>query len=293
MGQSDGQGTPTSAGAKPKPHLPPRLPPRQNSHPNTHASEPPPTYTAATAQQLAQSTGDFNVGALNRLGKAGVSVPGFGIGSKPQTTATETHASNPWRDQSPSTKPSTSSPTTSQNPSLNGLQSRFSKLSTASPPPSSEATVSKGTSFAQKQEALRTASAFQKDPSSISLSDAKATASTANNFRERHGEQVTAGGKWAGAMNKRYDVGGKVNGYSGNSGQASPAQDSTPSPWANEPSAGHANGGPSPVRENPPILMRDNTTSPVTAAFKKAPPPPPAARRTGPPPVPLGSKPRG
>ena len=288
--QEDGQQTPTSA-TKPKPSLPPRLPPRQNSHPNTHAPEPPPTYTAAT-QPPATHNGDFNVGALNRLGKAGVSVPGFGIGSKPQSPATESQAPNPWASQSTSS----SSATTTQSPSLYGLGSHFSKFSTTSPPPSSQS-PSGGTSAQQKQDALRTASNFHKDPSSISLSDARATASTANNFRERHGEQVAAGGRWAGAMNKKYDVANKVNGYTGNNATAPPSQaQASPSqetgPWANEPSAGHR--GPLPVRENSPILMRDNTQSPVSNGLplKKPPPPPPGARKTGPPPVPLGSKPR-
>ncbi len=97
-------------------------------------------------------------------------------------------------------------------------------------------------------------------------------------------------------MNKKYDVANKANGYAGGNANApqSPAQalpSHESSPWADEPSAGH--GGQSPVREDPPILMRDNTQSPVsnTAAFKKA-PPPPAARKAVPPPVPLGSKPR-
>lgn len=149
----------------------------------------------------------------------------------------------------------------------------------------------------QKQDALRTASNFHKDPSSISLSDARATASTANNFRERHGEQVAAGGRWAGAMNKKYDVANRVNGYAGSNGntqrnqsQASPSQES--SPWADEPSAGH--GGPLPVREDPPMLIRDNKQSPVSngSPFKKAPAPPPGVTKPVPPPVPLGSKPK-
>lgn len=292
LDQEDGQQTTIPATKpKPKPTLPPRLPPRQNSRPDTHAPEPPPTYQAASQQPTGQN-GDFNVGALNRLGKAGVSVPGFGIGSKPQSPTRGSQSPNPWASQSVGT----SSPTTTQSPSLSGLGSRFSKLSTATPPPSSQS-PSGGTTTQQKQDALRTASNFNKDPSSISLSDARATASTANNFRERHGEQVAAGGKWAGAMNKKYDVVNKVNGYTGENAGASQSQAQPPSsqqssPWADEPSAGY--GGPSPVRENPPILMRDNTQSPGVGgvSFKKAPPPPPAARKPGPPPVPLGSKPR-
>ena len=282
--QDDAGHTSSPASAKPKPSLPPRLPPRQNSHPNLHAPEPPPTYTAATQQEPASQKDEYHLGALNRLGKAGVSVPGLGIGSKPQND-NASQSPNPWSSQPSQTSPTTHSPSPTQTPPLNGLQSRFSKLSTTSSPPSSE----QGTTMQQKQDALRTASAFHKDPSSVSLADARSTASTANNFRERHGEQVAAGGRWAGAMNKKYDVAGKVNGYTGGStsdstpqGQASTANQVEASPWANEPSAGH--GGVTPVREN--------THSPNGRACRKAPPVPPPARKPGPPPVPLGSKPK-
>ena len=258
--------SPTVPSKPPKPSLPPRLPPRQNSRPSLHAPDPPPSYTAAT-RAPAPENGDFNVGALNRLNKAGVSVPGLGIGNKAQATSPEAQHPNPWQDQTSPPIDATAAPS----PSLSGLQSRFSKLSTesSSPPPTSPAG---GTSFAQKQDALRTASNFHKDPSSVSLSDAKATASTANNFRERHGEQVAAGGKWANSMNKKYDVANRVNGLAGGSAappqqqQPNPEEGASASPWADQPSSG----------------------------FKKAPPPPvPTARKPGPPPVPLGSKPKG
>lgn len=288
--QEDGQASPRPA-TKPKPSLPPRLPPRQNSRPDMHAPDPPPTYTAAT-QQPAVGNADHNVGALNRLGKAGVSVHGFGIGSKPQSPATEHQPANPWASHS-SQSTTNPSPTTTQSPSLSGLGSRFSKLSTASPPPASQSPTG-GTTMQQKQDALRTASNFNKDPSSISMSDARATASTANNFRERHGEQVAVGGKWAGAMNKKYDIANRANGYAGSNtgssqGQANIPQGQEASPWAHEPSAGH--GSQVGARDEPSV----STESPASGGlpFKKAPPPPPAARKTGPPPVPLGSKPRG
>ena len=283
--QGEQSAIPTSA-TRPKPSLPPRLPPRQNSHPGDNASEPPPTYTAATQPQPPSAQeGYLNQGALSRLGKAGVSVPGFGAaGGKSQVQSPQTQPLNPWSDQTSSTTP----PTDTQHSSLGGLSSRFGKLSTASTAPSPGA-PSQGTSMQQKQDAIRTASMFRNDPSSISLSDAKNTASTANNFRERHGEQVAAGGKWAGAMNNKYAIANKVNSYAGTPNQttqASPAIEPVPaSPWANEPSQGK------------PIEMRDDTGIPPAAvsAFKKAPPPPPTARKPGiasPPPIPLGSKPR-
>ena len=286
----DGGQISSPVSAKPKPSLPPRLPPRQNSHPNLHSPEPPPPYADAVQQQSSGQKNDINVGAMQRLGKAGVSVPGFGIGVT-STDNTTSHSSNPWASQSATSR--TTSPPTPQDPSLNGLQSRFSKLSTSSASPSEQ-----GTSMQQKQDALRTASAFHKDPSSVSLSDARATASTANNFRERHGEQVAAGGRWAGAMNKKYDVAGKVNAHAGGSPGISNSQTQSPqpaeasgSPWANEPSAGY--GRASPVRTDSSTSFRDNTQSSLAAASRKAPPPPPQARKPGPPPVPLGSKPKG
>lgn len=286
-GQVEGQATSTSATAtRPKPSLPPRLPPRQNSHPGDNAPEPPPTYTVATQQeQPSAQDGCLNQGALGRLGKAGVSVPGFGMGGgRVQTYSPETHLPNPWSDQASPTD----SPTISQTPSLGGLQSRFGKLSTAAAPPPSSAAPSQGTSMQQKQDALRTASMLRNDPSSVSLADARNTASTANNFHKRHSEQAAAGGRWAGAMNNKYGIANKVNSYTGTPGQAaqaSPAAKTVPaSPWADEPSQGG------------PINLTDNTANPpVVGSFKEAPPPPPAARRPGlasPPPVPLGSKPR-
>ena len=286
--------------AKPKPSLPPRLPPRQNSHPTTNAPSPPPDYSTATQQQPSQ-TQHLNQGALGRLGKAGVSVPGFGIGGgqRGQGEQGSSQASNPWRNGSNSNTPSTSSPTTTESPSISGLQSRFGKLTTSpSSSPNQPPAPSQGTSFAQKQAALHTASQFRNDPSSITLSDARNSAATANNFRERHGEQVATGWKGANALNKKYDVANRVNGIAGQNGSAAP------------------------VREDGPITMRDNTANavgggggggggvggsmpaspwanePSQNAFRKPPPPPPPVKRTGtgssgtPPPVPMGSKPR-
>lgn len=249
-----------SSSTKPNPSLPPRLPPRQNSPPSTRVPSPPPTYTAATQPQDLPQSQYLNQNALSRLGSAGVSVPGFGIGKSPSSNAPP---SNPWRDEPSSNSPSTNPSPVSQ---INNLASRFSDRSAASPPPTSSAspTASQGTSLAQKQSALRTASAFRNDPSSVSLSDARSTASTANNFHERHGEQVASGWKGANALNKKYDIAGRVNGANGGGNSASASNG-----LANE----------------------------ATAAFNKPAPPPPPTKRLGgsvasPPPVPLGSKPR-
>ena len=306
-GQQSATASPTT---KPKPSLPPRLPPRQNSHPTTNAPSPPPDYNSATQQPPAQDQ-HLNQGALGRLGKAGVSVPGLGIGAgrAGQGAQGSSQALNPWRKDSNSGTPSTSSPTTTatQSPSITALQSRFGAMTTSpttsssssSPSDQPPAPPSQGTSFAQKQAALRTASQFRTDPSSVSLADARSSAATANNFRERHGEQVATGWKGANALNKKYDVAKRVNGGI----------------------AGQNHGNASTVREDEgPVTMRDNNTaslapagggesmSPASSpwaneqsqsAFRKAPPPPPPVKRAGmgssgvgPPPVPMGSKPR-
>lgn len=289
--ENGGSSATASPITKPKPSLPPRLPPRQNSHPTANAPSPPPDYTSATQQPPAKDQ-YVNQGALGRLGKAGVSVPGLGIGAGRVGQADQgtSQGSNPWSNESSSNPPFASSPTTTQSPSISGLQSRFGKMTTSPPSSSPNETPapSQGTSFAQKQAALHTASQFRNDPSSITLADARNSAATANNFRERHGEQVATGWKGANAMNKKYDVANRVNGIAGQTGSASAA------------------------REDGPIAMRDNTASPAAGdsmpaspwanelsqtAFRKAPPPPPV-KRTGtgssgaPPPVPMGSKPR-
>jgi len=236
---------------KPKPSLPPRLPPRQAT-PTLSPSSPPPSYTSAT-QQHPTSVGYLNQDALNRLGSAGVSVPGLNIGGQPQVPATtQDHATPHVRD-------SASSPASNQKPTLSELHSRFSGLSTKSSTPE---TPPQGTTLAQKQAALKTASSFRNDPSSVSFSDAKATAATANNFRSRHGDQVAAGWKSANAVNSKYDVAGKARGLTGN------------------------------------LAATEHVAMPSDEERRKPPPPPPKRVIAGntqgasPPPIPLASKPR-
>lgn len=270
---ADGR-TPVPEGKPKPPGLPPRLPPRQNSTTAPTPSPPPPYSTNTNTPEPDAHRGILNQGALNRLGAAGVSVPGFGIaGSKPKTPL-------PPPSQSPtrSPAPAASPVNTSQ---LSELQSRFSRMSSSSSP--KPEAPSEGSTFAQKQAALKTASSFRNDPSSVSLSDARAAASTANNFRERHGEQVKSGWQSANKLNTKYGIADKVGAYG-------------------------ASGTQSPEPQSPQIEMRDNTSgSPVGGPEggvlgKKKPPPPPAKRRelmgTGiakepvPPPIPMSSKPK-
>jgi hypothetical protein len=248
---------------KPKPGLPPRLPPRQNSNPSQSPVSPPPRYSAAIAGPP-EHKGILNQGSINRLSAAGVSVPGFGIGGK-QPLSPPARTSLTTR---------TGSDTTSNSGThLNELQSRFSRMSTSS---SNSEAPAQGTTLAQKQAALRTASAFRNDPSSVSLADARNAASTANNFRERHGDQVASGWKSANSLNQKYSLTDKVGKYT--------------SPGSNGSLASPE------LAASPIIEMKDNTLP-----AKKAPPPPPKKKPElagvstaggGPPPVPLSSKPK-
>lgn len=277
------EGMTESPSTKPKPKLPPRLPPRQNSNSMQQTStSPPPPYSPVTQSQSPPTSQS----AAGRLGNAGVKVPGFNIGSSAAPNPDPSQQQNPWRDQpSSATSPS----------SMSGLQSRFGGMKmAASPPPSQPGSANGGgTSFAQKQAALRTANAFHNDPGSVSMADAKATAFTANNFRERHGEQVASGWKAGNSINKKYGIADKVSGYTGattaGSQQNPPA--SSAAEWAGQNTA--QNSGTTGGRAG----FGQAETSAV-GGFKKAPPPPPPVqgRDTGslssPPPVPLGSKPR-
>lgn len=249
--------------AKPKPSLPPRLPPRRNSGRLQPVFSPPPSFDSAAVEPSTQQS-YVNQGAIDRLGAAGVSVPGLGIGEA-------SNSDNPWRDQQGLfANNAASGPTISAGPKPNELHSRFSKLSTLSPKPDPP---TQGTSFAQKQAALKTVGSFHKDPSSVSFTDARNAASTANNFRERHGDQVASGWKSASGMNQKYGISNRLNSYT-SSASTSPVIAATP-------------GLASPSSMN---------VSPIPAK-KPAPLPPP--KRIGasgssaqePPPVPLSSKP--
>lgn len=182
----------------------------------------------------------MNQGSVDRLGARGVSVPGLGIGNG------DAH--------------------------VNELQNRFAGLKTTQNQTQNQRQEppAQGTTWAQKQAALKTASQFQKDPSTVSFADAKAAAGTANNFRQRHGEQIAAGAQQANNINNKYGVANKVGGY------ASKVQGQTQGQ-----TQGQVNG--------------------VVAAKKKPPPPPPPAKKPqlfqtagedgAPPPIPMSTRP--
>lgn len=92
---------------------PPVLPPRQNEYPDEYTPPPPPTYGEATQPNATQNAASLNQGAVSRLGQAGVSVPGFGIGNN--ATAQEDTPSNQGHPNQ-----------------LNELQQRFARMGTGS-----------------------------------------------------------------------------------------------------------------------------------------------------------------
>jgi hypothetical protein len=178
---------------------------------------------------------------------------------------------------------------------MNELESRFCRInSSSSPTPTSPSdapaqATNQGTTLAQKQTALKTAQSFNKDPSSVSLSDAKSAASTANNFRERHHEQISAGAQKANSWNKKYNITGRMNSFLEQ--QSAPAQQQQTQTQQPTPPV---------VQSQSPSL---STATPMPdLGHRKAPPPPPPKKPSGmhgqamaggqaPPPVPLGTKP--
>ena len=269
IAQSTSNGTPQAA-PKARPNLPPRLPSRKDSSTNGSTSSlslaQPPAYEAAApppqqspvqhpVQPVAQSNSWLNQGAANRLGKAGVSVPGLGIGE-----------SNPWKSET--SKTTSPPPVGTNNSGVSELQSRFARMNsgTATSPQSPPA---EGTTLEQKQAAFKTAQNFHKDPSTVTMADAQSAASTANNFRARHQEQISAGAQKANGWNKKYNVTGRLNTFLEK--QASP------------------------VAEQPPAEMPGTVASPTSPNINRRPPPPPPPKKPSgmhaPPPVPLGTKP--
>lgn len=297
---------------KPKPSLPPRLPPRQISLSPQTPSSPPPAYSATLPPKAAGSNSFLNQGALKRLGSAGITVPELGI-------AAGSRASNLRQadDGNSKTRPSPVAAKGSDEPSSQLPKfSDFASIQKAAGPGS----ASQGTSLAQKKAALKTATAFRKDPSSVSFADAKATASTMNNFRERHGQQVASGMKSANALNQKYDISSRLAGHDStlqnNGGTTSIAEtdsiattpSSTRSGWTSantlnqkyiqsNKSGGGASSPPTPIKDTPQLASpASNYASDFEIGGKRPPPPPPkkisSTATSTPPPIPLNSKPK-
>ncbi|KAK4460260.1 hypothetical protein QBC42DRAFT_348150 [Cladorrhinum samala] len=262
------------------PSLPPRLPPRSGSS-SSPAPTPISTITSASGTTLNQS-------AISRLGAAGISVPALGIGSSQPPTSSSSSSSS-------ARPPPPPPPSASSNSAVSELQSRFARLKSNSHQPreSDPATTATttttnsstenggagagGTTWAQKQAALKTASDLHRDPSKVSFSEVKAAASTAENFRQRHGDQVAKAGKFAGGLYGKYGGGGQQQDR-GDAGVATAGQES-----------GSGSGG------------GVAGIAAAAVAKKKPPPPPPPKKKNNiggggeegaPPPVPMATRPQ-
>ncbi|RMZ86669.1 hypothetical protein DV736_g6106, partial [Chaetothyriales sp. CBS 134916] len=288
-----------SQAAKPKPGLPPRLPTRQNSTVvSTPASPTPPAYDTVVSQpgQFTQSepaNGILNRSAINRLGNAGVSVPAFGIG---KATSTNNTASSPGTRE-PSRSPQAPLPAGAAN-TFSELSNRFARINSSSStppltaqqiPPQPEARLNPAPTWQQSQNTLRTASNFHKDPSSVSVADAKqaaqttsSAARTASVFRDKHADTIAAAGRRANAFDQKYRVKSRFESFLDKHApldEATPAQDQ------------HHSQPPPPIQPSP---SPDMTAS----ISRKPPPPPPPKKPTGlsgsgvaAPPVPISTKP--
>ena len=347
--------------AKPNPRLPPRLPSRQASTDvpaaaaAAAASPPPPSYQAVNPELTNPSTSaGLKASTLSRLGNAGVSVPGFGIGK-----SNDTASSNPWKTER-APKPTSPPPPTvpsSQNPwkteqsqnttspsstginSLSELQSRFSRMNsfsntTTSPAPSSTTPlVTAPTSpqpqptptpptWQQSQSALRTASNFHQNPSSITAADAQSAAATAqagaksaNAFREKHADTINAAGQRAQSFNQKYKVQSRfekfLDKHAPLEGEQAAQQQQGQSPVQAQ-AAGQTYPPPQPFQQPqlfpatqvsapPPVQKSPSPELSASIARKPPPPPPPKKPRdmhgnivaggVAAPPVPLGTKP--
>ncbi|ETI19649.1 hypothetical protein G647_08661 [Cladophialophora carrionii CBS 160.54] len=309
-----------------QPRVPPRLPSRQPTFstptpPAVTNSPPPPAYESTPAAHPAQSSPGYgiNQAAVNRLGHSGVSVPALGIGSG--------QPSNPWRNEQsqtiqPSSPPTNAQPATDQ---LSELQARFARMSSSasassqqnvtppfvtpvqSPPPPVQPSYTQptqpqpqpqgqGTTWAEKQSAMRTAQTAYKDPSTVSAADAASAVRTANSFRERHKDSIDAAGNRANEWNKKYNVTGRLNSFL--------EKHSSPSPTSeNGPNGGNGNAyvGQQPMQAN--SVVPPQQSPEVAASISRKPPPPPPPKKpanmhgsiggmgVAPPPVPLGTKP--
>ncbi|KAK6539853.1 hypothetical protein TWF694_008696 [Orbilia ellipsospora] len=276
------------ASSRPTPPLPnrsqpPPLPSRQASNPVGRQEIQSP-FPNANTHNVTPST----AAASARLARAGISVPGLGIGSETPAVPSGGRPAPPPRGASQESK---------EHPppaySINELSNRFSSLKSTSGSISKNETPEIGTTWAQKQSALRTASQFRKDPTSVSVSDAAVAAKTAENFRQRHGDQVAKG-------YQRAQAAGLVDQVAGASSTDSQPQTTPSRPkWGDI--ASRASGASSSQGANPSASATSTGdiaggVALASIAAKKRPPPPPKPRdlelAASPPPIPLGTKPR-
>ncbi|RVD87558.1 uncharacterized protein DFL_001785 [Arthrobotrys flagrans] len=178
--------------------------------------------------------------------------------------------------------------------SISELSGRFSGLKASSASPSaapSAETPTSGTTWAQKQAALKTISQARKDPTSVSFSDAAAAAKTADNFRQRHGDQVVKGYRQAEAAglvddpvrSKLVEHGTPKDGPQSRWGDATSRFSKASSTYSADVSNTTQGGS--------------SSLGFASIAGKKKPPPPPKPKAletpsSPPPPIPLSTKPK-
>lgn len=281
----------TSSPSTTQPKLPPRLPSRQNTAPASPSvvEPPPPSYDAVAPQPPTSSY--INQNAVSSLSRAGVSVPGFGIGK------TEP---NPWKDQ----RSQSQSTGTGQ---LSELQSRFARMQS----PTQETGVTSVTSsqsqpepqsmpsWKQSQSAFQTAQNLRTNPQSVSLADAQSAAQTAGQaqrsasaFKEKHADSIAKGQARAKALDQKYKFTSKINKFLDENSDQDPNSASQVQPiQQNSYQVNQSNQIYSPPSQ-PPVQSPPIDAS---ASISRKPPPPPAPRKPAnlqaPPPVPTGTKP--
>ncbi|KAK5100383.1 hypothetical protein LTS08_005132 [Lithohypha guttulata] len=286
-----------------QPRLPPRLPTRQNTRSPPAQEPPPPSYDVVTDQN---ATSPFiNQAAVGRLGKAGVSVPGLGIGNQTET--------NPWANEGSQSQ-------TSSTNQLSELHSRFAKVKSPShdttdipTAPNAQANPPVETSlpsWQQSQSAFKTAQNMRMNPQSVTLADAQSAAQTASQaqrsasgFKEKHADKIANAQAKAKSWDQRYKVTSKINKFLDDQSDPNPAQQPpqsvpagqqyqqpihNPGTYTSHPQLSQNSAVvPQPV-QSPPI-------SELSASIARKPPPPPAPRKPAnlqaPPPVPTGTKP--
>jgi hypothetical protein len=210
----------------------------------------------------------MNQGAMSRLGQAGVSVPGLGIGGTGSDKSATAQAN--------------------LNKQVNELH-RFGNMSVQEDSQNHVADSKNGTTYGQNQERHQST---DNSASSASAMDSRNMGATANNLRQRGGEQFEAGKKKLIALNQKHKITDRIHSYF----EQPPAsgQESAPSPPPPPPHPSNAN------------LSRQNSNNIDVEALnkRKPPPPPPPAKKPGlqakpvgsstpsPPPLPLGTKPR-
>ncbi|EPS40438.1 hypothetical protein H072_5731 [Dactylellina haptotyla CBS 200.50] len=264
---------------------PPPLPGRHTSS-STSSQETSNSFANVNSHGIAPST----AAASTRLAQAGITVPGLNIGSQSPALPSRSKPMPP-PPRGPS-QDDTSPPPPAY--SISELSNRFSSKRPSSSPSTKEtgaANPPEGTTWAQKQTALKTTAQFRKEPASVSMSEAASAAQTANNLRQRHGDQLVQGYQRAQAM-------GIVDQVSGSSpAEAKPQRIPSQAKWGDL--ASRATKNASEYSNSSSIASEAVTGTPSLGpiAAKKKPPPPPKPKdletsSPPPPPIPLASKPR-